>query len=71
MVLKALKWGNFTLEGHDGHSRSHTECNDKSLVLTPPIYNHKHVHILVLPNKVIYHDIISHAHRHASCVYKM
>ena len=29
---------------------------------------HAHMCIVVLTNKVIYANVISHAHRHASCV---
>ena len=46
-------------------------CNDKSFVCPPPIYNCKHVcmYIVVLANKAIYANGISHVHWYDSCVY--
>ena len=40
-------------------------CNDKEFGVPPPIYNCEHVHmcIAVLTKKVIYANIINHAHR--------
>ena len=48
-------------------------CNDKSLVFPPPVYNSKHVYmyIVVWTNKIIYANVTSHAHRHTSWVHKL
>ena len=44
------------------------KCNDKSPMIPPLMVVQD---IIALTNKIIYDDVISHGHRHASCVYKL
>ena len=44
-------------------------CNDKSTVFPKLIYNFKHTCIVVLNNKVMYANVVSHTHRHASYIW--